>query len=246
LYVRGNPVNLVDPSGESPSCQTCGPEIGGFWDRKARISCNDLLSHGGFVEGAMESYLKAEGSSDPASLLTRVVMAEEGEQSKRVDALWVIRLRMEIAFTNNWAKEGDKTSLSQELFHDSPVQFSTIWGYSDGQSGMVEVINPREEALGVSGDIIGMLCGNGLNAGVYPCDNAGGIDASIPDSEVLREWAITYAFAQLVLSLNLDNFIDRFPLDLREGSIDSFNAGGFFNQTSRDDDWIWSKDETTN
>jgi len=128
-YVRGNVVNRTDASGNSPECQDdCQPTASqGFLTDKARITCFEVKTAGG-----IRNYLQNEND---AALLTRVALAEGecGNQLDREKIMWVARLRMEIAYSNNHAQKGDTTTLKEELFGQYSflllldLQLSGVW-----------------------------------------------------------------------------------------------------------------------
>lgn len=173
--------------------------------------------------------------------------------------MWVAKLRMEIAFSDNQAKEGDKTSLKQEIF--APNQFSSVTGYHLGgrnDRGMVDVQDPKGEAINGN-----TPCGSALNAAIYPCDIGG--DPDDVNSKTLSNWQTTYTMARQILYTPSLLFKLRFPTELKEydqdGKLlyvyDSFlgyphstkpsrklvpddqPGNYYFSQTDHDEKWIW-------
>lgn len=165
----------------------------------------------------METYLCQE---EDAALLTRVAMAESSfSHDDRVYAMWIIRLRMEIAYVRPLAVQGDKTSLKEEIFFANPIQFTTI-------PAMFPISDPRQAALGPNGDAY--ACGGYINGAIYPCDTSGldGVDPDPdnPNAAALAHWCETYDEAKQILAVTSSTFLTSFPVELRK--YDSFAAPG--------------------
>ncbi len=185
-YVRGNVVNLTDPSGNSPECQDgCKPVAQpDDMHEKARISCFDLRKMGG--SNPMEEYLKTESDNDPAALLTRIAVSENtnnpGDQKL---VMWIIRYRMAVAHSakggDSEAKKYGPTDLWTEVSEGGFEPFD-----------MFRYINEPEKAAG-SKDIE-----YNVKAGFYPNDTK--LD---DDGKSVKGWIAAYSEAQSVLVADL-------------------------------------------
>lgn len=189
----------------------------------------------------MEAYLRSE---EDAALLTRLAMAESRQSPQdRVYVMWIVRLRMEIAYSVNVPTSGQKTSIQQEIF--DPGQFTTI-------PEILRVTNPRAAALGNNSSL---ACGGQINGAIYPCDPSGldGVqpDPDNPSARALSEWVQTYNTAQMIVAVTSEQFLSAFPEPLRgyDGFLSADSSGGvqfyppdgnkYFNTTPRDEEWLW-------
>jgi hypothetical protein len=208
------------------------------WAEKARITREEILQAGGTIE----AYLRSE---EDAALLTRLAMAESRRSDKdRIYVMWILRLRMEIAFSDHVAQIGQRTTLQQEVFFSDPIQFTTI-------PEILKVTDPRAVALG---DNISLACGGQINGAIYPCDVSGHPEnppnPDDPNAQALKEWLQTYNDAQAILAVPSAQIPSEFPEKLR--GYDGFLAKGsggmqfyppdgneYFSWTDRDVEWLW-------
>jgi hypothetical protein len=153
--------------------------------------------------------------------------------------MWITKLRMHIAFSINNPSKGEGTTLKQELFADSPVQYSSLLGYTQASGkhdrGMIEIKDPKGEAEKGA-------CGNPLIAGVYPCDDSNNVDDS--NAVTLRDWIATYNMAIQILDTPAEMLKHRYPAELQKEYptkiYESFGLNNSYrSQTTRDEESIW-------